>query len=121
VNLHLRVQEPAEATVSETASTSPLFRLVDVAASTLAAASPPEGHLAHRYVPLLRRMTEIILSGGTQSQRTGGGGADAVVIDANNLTEHLQSNGEGDLWEIWQQAGLDPIFYSSLFDDTCLG
>lgn len=115
MNLRPRVQRPDEG-VSETASASLLFRLVDVATSTLAAAGPSEGHLAHRYVPLLRRMTDTILSGSIQPQRTNGSAGTAVN---NILPGQLQSNGEGDLWEIWQQAGLDPIFYSNLFDDMC--
>jgi hypothetical protein len=100
--------------VSEDASSSLLFRLVDVAARTLEAASAPEGHLARRYVSLLRGMAGIVMSDNMQTQRMN-------VTDTNNLPEQLHSGGEVDLWQIWQQAGLDPIFYPSLFDDTYVG
>lgn len=119
MNLRPRGQQPDEA-IGEEPSNSLLLCLVDVGARTLEAASPAEGHPARRYVPLLRGMTSIILSGNMHVQRANGG-ASAVVTDANNLPEQLQGNGEADLWEIWQQAGLDPIFYPSLFDATYEG
>lgn len=90
-------------------STSFLFRLVNVAARTLEAASPPQGHLARRYVPLLRGMADIVASGNAQSQNN-------VDKDANNLSEQLPSLGE-DLWDMWQQAGLEPINWLGLPDE----
>lgn len=41
----------------------------------------------------------------------------AVAIDANNLPEQLQTNLGEDLWDMWQQAGLEPINWPSLLDD----
>jgi hypothetical protein len=88
------------------ASTSLLCRLVDVAARTLEAASPPEGHLARRYVAVLRGMTGIIQSGKTQAAPFG---AD------------MSGNLEEDLWSLWQNAELDtslaiPNLLDGLFD-----
>jgi hypothetical protein len=112
------VQQPDEV-LSDEPSGSLLFRLVDVAARTLEAASPSEGHLARRYVPILRGMAGIVLSGNIQAQRMNSG-ANAVETDANGLPEQLQGNWEAELWEIWQQAGLDSMFYPGMFDDTCV-
>jgi hypothetical protein len=112
------VQQPDEAVGNEPSS-SLLFRLVDVAARTLEAASASEGHLARRYVPILRGMAGIVLSGNMQAQRMNGG-ANAVVTDENSLPEQLQNNFEAELWGIWQQAGLDSMFYPGMFDDTCV-
>ncbi|RMZ75570.1 hypothetical protein DV737_g5240, partial [Chaetothyriales sp. CBS 132003] len=118
VDLNLRPHVQLEdAALGEDASSSLLFRLVDVAARTLEAASPPEGHLARRYAPLLRGMTDIILSGNSQAQRTNGGSS-AVMTDVNNLPNQLQSSLEGDLWEMWQQTGLDATIWPSMFDDV---
>lgn len=102
-------------------SGSLLFRLVDVAARTLEAASPPEGHLARRYVPLLRGMSGLVLSGNVQGQKTNSG-TSAVMTEANQPpSEHLQSQLEEDLWEMWQQAGLEPMIWPSLLDDMYEG
>jgi hypothetical protein len=109
------VQLPDDA-IGDEPSSSLLFRLVDVAARTLEAASPPEGHLARRYVPILRGMAGIVLSGNMQGQRMSGGTSE-VVTDAN-LPAELHNSWESELWEIWQQAGLDSTFYPSLFEDT---
>ncbi|KAL2862748.1 uncharacterized protein BJX67DRAFT_365692 [Aspergillus lucknowensis] len=100
-------------------STSLLFRLVDVAARTFEAASPPEGHLARRYAPLLRGMTGLILSGNMQAQAHGtNGDTGATMTDTSNLPpEQLQSHLGEDLWEMWQQAGLEPMIWSNLLDD----
>jgi hypothetical protein len=87
-----------------------------VAARTLEAGSPSEGHLARRYVPILRRMAGIVLAGNMQAQRLNSDG-NVVVTDVNNQPEQLQNTGEAELWEIWQQAGLDSMFYPGLFDD----
>jgi hypothetical protein len=113
------VQQPDEV-IGDAPSNSLLFRLVDVAARTLEAASPSEGHLARRYVPILRGMAGIVLSGNMQAQRMNSG-ANAVVTDPNSPPpEQLQSYWEAELWEIWQQAGLDSMFYPGMFDDTCV-
>ena len=112
MNLQPRVQGSDE-NLGGVASTSLLFRLVDVAARTLEAASPLEGHLARRYVPLLRGMTGIIQSGNTQTQRMNGE-ASIVMTDTSIQPEQVQSNLEENLWEMWQQAGLEPTIWSSL-------
>lgn len=62
-------------------------------------------------------MAGIVLSGNVQAQRMNDG-TNAAVADAGNVPEQLQNNGEADLFEIWQQAGLDSTFYLGLFDDT---
>ncbi|KAJ5414655.1 hypothetical protein N7509_001282 [Penicillium cosmopolitanum] len=101
--------------LSETASTSLLFRLVDVAARTLEAASPSEGHLARRYVPLLRGMAGIISSSETQIHSSN---CDNMSMATGTLdpSEQLQSNLGGDLWEMWQQAGLEPVIWPGPLD-----
>ncbi|KAL4874307.1 hypothetical protein BJY04DRAFT_226175 [Aspergillus karnatakaensis] len=125
---------------TEDPSSSFLYRLVDVAARTLEAASPSEGHLARRYAPLLRGMTNLILSSATQAQTqtqtqtqsqpqahglglAGTGPLDPQITNANANTnilpaDQLQSHHLGeDLWEMWQQAGLEPMIWSNLLDD----
>ncbi|OJJ05894.1 hypothetical protein ASPVEDRAFT_154023 [Aspergillus versicolor CBS 583.65] len=101
-------------------SASLLFRLVDVAARTLEAASPPEGHLARRYSTLLRGMAGLILSGNTQAQTnnpSSSNDSSAIFMDANNFApEQLQNHLGEDLWEMWQQAGLEPMIWSNLLD-----
>lgn len=106
----------SDESLSENASTSLLFRLIDVAARTLEAASPPEGHLARRYVPLLRGMADIISSGETQTNNSNCGHG-SVVTSALDTSEQLQSNLGGDLWEMWQQAGLEPIVWPGPLDN----
>ncbi|KAL5335167.1 hypothetical protein BJX70DRAFT_410728 [Aspergillus crustosus] len=124
--------------IAEDPSASFLFRLVDVAARTLEAASPTEGHLARRYAPLLRGMTNLILSSTTQTHSQSrpqphdlntnlDGRLDPqITTDTNNIlssTDHLQNqshhNLEEDLWEMWQQAGLEPMIWSNsnILDD----
>lgn len=117
MNLRPYAQHSGEA-LGDEASNSLLFRLVDLAARTLDAASPPIGHLARRYVPLLRGMTGLILSRNVQGQGVNGG-ASAAMTETNNLPpEQLQNHLEGDLWEMWLQAGLEPMIWPSLLDDT---
>jgi hypothetical protein len=120
VNLLPRVQHPPDETLGEEASNSRLFRLVDVATRSIEMAGPPEGHFARRYVPLLHGMADIIQSGHTQAVLRTSGSTSAVMMDAINLPAQQQSNKELDLWEIWQQAGLD-TFWPSLFEDTYEG
>ncbi|CAI7649906.1 unnamed protein product [Penicillium manginii] len=105
----------SDGALSETASTSLLYRLVDVAARTLEAASPPEGHLARRYVPLLHGMAGIISSSETQIHNPN---CESVSMGTGSLdlSEPLQSNLGGDLWEMWQQAGLEPIIWPGPLD-----
>ncbi|RSH95502.1 hypothetical protein EHS25_000594 [Saitozyma podzolica] len=100
------------------ASTSLLCRLVDVAARTLEAASPPEGHLARRYVAVLRGMTGIIQSGKTQAAPFG---ADASGMATYPNAPDMSGNLEEDLWSLWQNAELDtslaiPNLLDGLFD-----
>lgn len=104
--------------LSQEPSSSLLFRLVDVAARTLEACSSPEGHLARRYVPLLRGLTDIILSDNPKPHNRNVDTGAAAAADNNSiLPEQMHANlGEG-LWDIWQQAGLEPINWSSLLDD----
>ncbi len=84
-----------------------LYRLVDLAARTLEASSPPEGHLARRYVPLLRGMADLILTDNTQVQ---GISVDSSAVTADvNMSEQPQNTMGDDLWEMWHQAGLEPI------------
>lgn len=118
MNLQRHVQHESQ-TVDGDASTSLLFRLVDVAARTLEEASPPEGHLARRYVPLLRGMTGIILSGKSQPNNTSTA-ADTQPLDLNGLPDQSQNLGE-DLWEMWQQAGLESLVWPGFLDDVYEG
>ncbi|KAL4869400.1 hypothetical protein BDV12DRAFT_185276 [Aspergillus spectabilis] len=114
VRPYTREQHPNCHTLAEERdpSASFLFRLVDVAARTLEAASPSEGHLARRYAPLLRGMTNLILSSNTQTQ------SQTHDTDVLPTTAQLQSHHLGeDLWEMWQQAGLEPMIWSNLLDD----
>ncbi|CAI7599506.1 unnamed protein product [Penicillium pancosmium] len=113
-NLRPHIKQ-SDGALSERASTSLLFRLVDVAARTLEAASPPEGHLARRYVPLLRGMAGIISSSETQIHSSN---CDNMSMATGTLdpSEQLQSNLGGDLWEMWQQAGLEPIIWPGPLD-----
>lgn len=100
---------------SDDVASSLLFRLVDLAARTLEATSCPDAHLAQRYVPFLHRMTGIIISGNMQGQRTNYEGV--AMLDSNDMPDQLHGNLEEGLWEMWQQAGLDPIGWPSMFDD----
>ncbi|KAL5360768.1 hypothetical protein BJX96DRAFT_184778 [Aspergillus floccosus] len=88
-----------DATGSESPSSCPTTGGA-VAADTLEIASPPVGHPARRYVPLLRGMTNLILSGHMQPPRDNGPSG---------------ATGE-DLWEMWQQAGLEPMIWPSVLD-----
>ncbi|KAJ5367216.1 hypothetical protein N7541_001157 [Penicillium brevicompactum] len=99
------------------ASHSLLFRLVDLAARTLDAASPPIGHLARRYVPLLNGMAGLVSAGNAQSH---GGDSDAAVAiaEANPVHTGQAQNALGDdLWEMWQEAGLEPMVWPSVLDE----
>ncbi|KAL3495749.1 hypothetical protein BJX62DRAFT_222394 [Aspergillus germanicus] len=129
IDMNLRpTQQHANGTLLQEAtdpSTSLLFRLVDVAARTFEAASPPEGHLARRYAPLLRGMTDLIMSSSTQTQvqaQLQGVGNTSAVMPDTNLGPEFQSHHLGDdLWEMWQQAGLEPMIWSNILDDNQLG
>ncbi|ORY35312.1 hypothetical protein BCR39DRAFT_508725 [Naematelia encephala] len=95
------------------ASTSKLFRLVDLCVRTLEAASPCEGHLARRYVPLLRGMMSILQSGRTQTQnlseiRNG-------VVTSLAPSKQAADLGE-DLWSMWEEAGLETNVLPSMLD-----
>lgn len=114
MNLHPHLRQTGDSQNDEPSS-SLLFRLVDVAARTLEAASPPTGHLARRYVPLIRGMIGIILSGSTQANQTTASHS-AVMENPNNITEQNGNLG-GDLWEMWQQAGLEPMPWPNVLDD----
>ncbi len=106
VNLQSNSQHSENPLVQERSS-SLLYRLVDLAARTLEASSPPEGHLARRYVPLLRGMADLILTDSTQAQ---GINSDSSAMTADvDMSEQLQNTIGEDLWELWQQAGLEPI------------
>ena len=121
-------------------SSSLLYRLVNLAARTLEAASPPQGHLARRYVPLLRGMADIVASHDPQifsslnnnnnnnnnnnprgagpsaapeRAAEGVGGGDSGV----NIAEtQMYNNLEEDIWGMWRQAGLEPINWPSFPD-----
>lgn len=113
VNLRSNSQQPGD-TLDQERSSSLLYRLVDLAARTLEAASPPEGHLARRYVPLLRGMADLILTDNAQPQ---GMNVDTSAMTADaNMSEQLQNNMGEDLWEMWQQAGLEPINWPQMVD-----
>ncbi|OAA81683.1 hypothetical protein LEL_01228 [Akanthomyces lecanii RCEF 1005] len=106
LNLQSNSQHSENPLVHERSS-SLLYRLVDLAARTLEASSPPEGHLARRYVPLLRGMADLILTDSTQAQ---GINSDSSAMTADvDMSEQLQNTMGEDLWELWQQAGLEPI------------
>jgi hypothetical protein len=117
VNLRINGQQ-TRAGPNPDPSSSLLFRLVDVAARTLEACSPPEGHLARRYVPLLRGLTDKILSDNPRSQYRNVNTGAATAADNNSiLPDQMHTDlGEG-LWDVWQQAGLEPIHWSSLLDN----
>ncbi|KAL7419008.1 hypothetical protein Q5752_006693 [Cryptotrichosporon argae] len=113
-NLEPSTHEPTGDT-----SATRLFRLVDVAARTLEAASPPKGHLARRYVPLLRGMTGIIQSGKTPADAAAPGtatGTGAGAGAASGAAQQPVSNLEEDLWGMWQQTGLDASLWPNLLD-----
>ncbi|KAK9852794.1 hypothetical protein MYU51_008045 [Penicillium brevicompactum] len=102
------------------ASHSLLFRLVDLAARTLDAASPPIGHLARRYVPLLNGMAGLVSAGNRQNAQFHAGGSDAgvAIAEANPVHTGQAQNALGDdLWEMWQEAGLEPMVWPSLLDE----
>lgn len=102
--------------LSETASGSLLFRLVHVAARTLEAASPSEGHLARRYVPLLHGMAGLISSSDAQVQNLNCEHVGIQTGPSLPSEQQIQSNLGGDLWEMWQQAGLEPIVWPGSVD-----
>ncbi|KAJ5247192.1 hypothetical protein N7468_002175 [Penicillium chermesinum] len=114
MNFRPHIQQAGDSYDNEPSS-SLLFRLVDLAARTLEAASPPTGHLARRYVPLLRGMTGIILSGNTQARATENG--HSAVVEHPSHPHEQQGNLGGDLWEMWQQAGLEPMPWPNVLDD----
>ncbi|KAJ5618761.1 hypothetical protein N7510_002745 [Penicillium lagena] len=120
LNLRPHSQERDEA-VDDDTSRSLLFRLVDVAARTLEAASPSEGHLARRYVPLLRGMTGLLLSGNTQAQKMSSNSSNMMMNASNLPQEQMQNQLGGDLWDMWQQAGLGPMIWPNLADDLYEG
>ncbi|KAJ5808997.1 hypothetical protein N7474_010266 [Penicillium riverlandense] len=115
LNLRPHIQQPVEA-LSDEASSSLLFRLVDVATRTLEAASPPEGHLARRYFALLRGMANIILSGNAH-MHAANADPGGMSTDVSHLPDSIQNNLGEDLWEMWQQAGLEATAWPSLLDD----
>lgn len=113
MNLAPHIHQAQDTSWDGDVSTSLLYRLVDLAARTLEAASPPEGHLARRYIPLLRGMIGTIVS--SQSQPLN---AD-FNSNAPNMPDdgQIQGNIGEDLWEMWQQAGLEPLNWPSLLED----
>lgn len=116
VNLRPHLQHLGQSLSGE-ASQTLLFRLVDLSARTLDAASPPIGHLARRYVPLLRGMTDLILAGNAQG-RDGSGDVGVSVRQADDIDPaQIQNNLGDDLWEMWQDAGLEPMVWPSLLDE----
>lgn len=115
MNLRPHIQQPVEV-LGDEASSSLLFRLVDVATRTLEAASPPEGHLARRYSTLLRGMTNIILSGNAH-MRVANGYPGGMSTDASHAPDSIQNNLGEDLWEMCQQAGFEATAWPSLLDD----
>lgn len=115
-------QQAGDATTKKSSTRDPcsslLYRLVDLAARTLEEASPPQGHLARRYVPLLRGMADIVAShdpkhfGALNPRETsvniaGGGGTQEHAANLNDT--HDYTNLDEDIWGMWRQAGLDPI------------
>jgi hypothetical protein len=61
------------------------------------------------------------LSGNAQEQ-SGNSGADVGIQEANGMQAGSMQNNLGeDLWEMWQQAGLEPMIWPSLFDDLYVG
>lgn len=60
-------------------------------------------------------MTGIILSGNTQMQPQSTGGEESALIA--DVPDQLHNNLGEDLWEMWQQAGLEPIIWPNLMDD----
>lgn len=116
MDLQPHVQYSGE-NLNREASHSLLFRLVDLAARTLDAASPPIGHLARRYVPLLNGMAGLVSAGNAQFY---GGDSDAgvAIAEANPVhTEQAQNALGEDLWEMWQEAGLEPMVWPSVLDE----
>ncbi|KAJ5223048.1 uncharacterized protein N7469_009288 [Penicillium citrinum] len=114
-NLRPHIERSGEI-MSVTASGSLLFRLVNVAARTLEAASPPEGHLARRYVPLLHGMAGLISSSDTQVHSPICESIGVQTDPSLPSQQQMQSNLGGDLWEMWQQAGLEPIVWPGPLD-----
>lgn len=99
---------------NEDASLTPMYRLVELAARTLETASPPEGHLARRYVPLLRGMCGIILSGDTQRAAID---IECIGPGTDTLPDHLHTHLGEDLWGMWQQAGLEPVGWPNALNE----
>lgn len=119
VDLRPHLQYSGE-NLNRQASHSLLFRLVDLAARTLDAASPPIGHLARRYVPLLNGMAGLVSAGNRQNAQFHAGGSDAgvAIAEANPVHTGQAQNALGDdLWEMWQEAGLEPMVWPSLLDE----
>ncbi len=110
VNLRLIGPFGGEHSSGEETSSSLLYRLIDVAARALEAASTYNGHLAQRYSVLLRGMIGIVETGkaNTPGQRNFSGPADVPVVQegSSGLSE--------DLWTMWQQAGLDPALLQTM-------
>lgn len=116
VNLHPHVQYLGD-NLNRVASDSLLFRLVDLAARTLHASSPSIGHLARRYVPLLHGMASLVLARNTQ-EHSGNSNTGVAIADVDPIhIEQTQNNLGEDLWEMWQEAGLEPMAWPNVLDE----
>ena len=119
MNLSPHIHTSQDTSWDGNVSTSLLYRLVDLAVRTLEAASPPEGHLARRYIPLLRGMIGTIASSRPQPLNPNINQSDLNLPDDSNLPGQIQGSLGEDLWEMWQQAGLEPLNWPSLLEDIC--
>jgi hypothetical protein len=67
-------------------------------------------------------MAGLILSGNTQAEPNYHGSnsnPSSMFTDANAFApEQLHSHLGGDLWEMWQEAGLEPMIWSNLLDNA---
>lgn len=64
-------------------------------------------------------MAGIVLSSNMQQSQRVDVDSDIVVPDSTTQPMALQQNNwEAELWDVWQQAGLDSMFYPGVFDDT---
>lgn len=65
-------------------------------------------------------MAGLTLSGNLQAQTQDHGSTgnpSVMFMDANTFApEQLQSHLGEDLWEMWHQAGLEPMVWSNLLD-----
>lgn len=119
MNLSPHIHVSQDASWDGRISTSLLYRLVDLATRTLEAASPPEGHLARRYIPLLRGMIGTVASSRPQPLGPDANENTSNLPDEGSLPVQIQGNLGEDLWEMWQQAGLEPLNWPSLLEDIC--